>query len=171
MQKETTIETFEVHNDKSLKWKTIIALLLFIASAIRLSVLFISKDYWTNFKPSSILWLTLLPIVIIGVVYYSKYLYYDNQVQLKIDQTGIWTPTCKTWLWKDIWYFSTSNESNGKYRINFLEIKLKDGINDKKNSLLFPLDNYDKPKDEIRGIIEKYASLNNIQDLGDEIKD
>ena len=92
MQKETTTETLEVHNDKSLKWKTIIALLVLIFAAIGLSVLIISKDYWTNFKPSSILWLTLLPIVIIGIVYYSKYLYYNKQAQLKVDQNGIWTP-------------------------------------------------------------------------------
>ncbi len=58
-------------------------------------------------------------------------------MQIKIDQTGIWTPTYKTWLWKDIQYFSTSIERNGKYSINFLELILNDGINDKKNSLLF----------------------------------
>ena len=170
MQRETSIDTLEVYNQKSLKWKTIIALLLFIIAAIRLTILIISKDYWTNFKPASIFWLILLPLLVTGIFYYSKSLYYNKQVQLKIDQNGIWTPTCKTWFWKDIWYFSTSNESNGKYRINFLQIKLKDDVNDKKNSLLLPIDNYDKSKEEIRSIIEKYAALNNVQDLGDEIK-
>jgi len=31
------------------------------------------------------------------------------------------------------------------------------------------LDNYDKPKEQIRKFLERYAALNNIQDLGHEI--
>jgi hypothetical protein len=161
-------DSLEVRNYSSLKWKALIALIVCIATTAAIIIKFSSKDFWGYFKPSSMYYFYVLFIAIIGVIYLSRTLYYDKSIQLKIDREGIWTPTYKTWNWKDIEYFSTSTESNGVDPINFLEVRLKDGVNDEKNSLLFPLDNYDKSKKEIRSLIAKYARLNNVQDLGDE---
>ena len=171
MQKETELDSLEVRNYSSLKWKTIIALLLCAATLTSIIVQISSKNFWLHFKPSSMFYFVALSITTWGIIYYSQSLYYDKWIQLKIDKDGIWTTKYKTWLWNDIWYFSTSDEKDGNDRINFLEIKLKDGVNDERNSLLLPLDNYDKSKEEIRSILEKYAALNNVQDLGHEIVD
>lgn len=171
MQSQTDIESLEVRNYKSLKWFALFALILFIVIVISLVILFTSKDFWNNFQPYYLYLLTAgFPISIIAVIGYTRLLYYNKKIQLKIDKYGIWTPTNKTWLWKDIWYFYTTNEPDGSDRINFLIIKLKDGVNDEKNSLTLPLDNYDKSKKEIRTLLEKYAALNGVEDLGDDVK-
>jgi hypothetical protein len=49
-------------------------------------------------------------------------------------------------------------------------VKLKEDVHDGKDYLLFPLYNYNVPKEEIRAAIEKYAFLYGINDLGNEVK-
>ena len=169
MQKETDIESLIVRNYRSLKWKTLVALLLCVGTTISIIVQITSKSFWIHFKPLSVYYFTSLALMVLGIIYYSKSIYYDKWVQLKIDKEGIWTPKYKTWLWNDIWYFCTSDERDGDDRVNFLQIKLKDGMNDEKNSLLLPLDNYDKSKEEIRSIMEKYAALHDVKDLGNNV--
>ena len=170
MQRNTELESLEVRNYSSLKWKTLIVLLLFIAATISIIIQIASKDFWIHFKSSSVYYFIGLVIMIFGIIYYSKSLYYDKELQLKIDNEGIWTPKYKTWKWEDIWYFNTKDEFTGNGdRLNTLEVKLKEGTKNGKEYLLFPLDNYDKPKEQIRKILERYAALNNIQDLGHEI--
>jgi hypothetical protein len=170
MDTRTNAGSLEVRNYKSLKWKELIALAVCITTVALLIINFSSKDFWLHFKTSSTYYFIVLAIMTIGIIYFTRALYYDRWIQLKIDKDGIWTPKYKTWYWKDIEYFSTSNENDGGNSIHFLEVRLKDGVNDEKNSLLLPLDNYDKSKEEIRNLIAKYAGLNNVQDLGDETK-
>jgi len=169
MQKDFDIDSLEVRNYSSLKWKTLIALFLCVTTVTSIMIKIFSKNFWLNFKPSFIFYFVALAITVLGIIYYSKSLYYNKWIQLKIDKVGIWTPKYKTWHWKDIWYFNTSSEMIGNGRVNFLYIKLKDGVDDQNNSLTIPLDNYDKSKEDIRSFIEKFATIHGVQDLGDEV--
>ena len=66
--------------------------------------------------------------------------------------------------------FKYKQRRNGKYRLNFLQKILKDGINDNKNSMTFPLDDYDKSTAAFRTFKQKYAfSLDVIQDFGQTV--
>ena len=169
MQISTVVETIEARNYKSLKWKTLVVLLLFIPIAISITVQICSKNFWITFKPHYFYALIVLAVIIWGIIYYSKSLYHNKELQLKIDKNGIWTPKYKTWKWKDVWYFNTTDEYVGKgERLYTLEIKLKDGMNEGKDYLILPLDNYDIPKEEIRSALEKYAAQYDIKDLGHE---
>jgi hypothetical protein len=169
MQNMTVLDTLEVRNYKSLKWKTLIVLLLFITVAISGIIQIFSKNFWTAFKFYYVHALFLFAVIIWGIIYYSKSLYYDKELQLRIDKYGIWTPKYKTWDWKDIWYFNTTDEYVGKGdRLYTLEIKLKEGINEGRDYLILPLDNCDIPKEHIRSVLEKYAVMYGIKDLGHE---
>jgi|GEM_PF-2217595 len=170
MQKETQIQSLEVRNSKYIKWAIPFALLVSIVISIFIIKGILSKKFWLDFQPLSLGTFALLVALIWGIIYYSKSFYYEKQIQLKINKDGIMIINNQTLLWDDIWYFNTKDENMGRGgRLNTLEIKLKEGVDYKKDFFEFPLDNYDKSKEEIRSIIEYYAAIHDVKDLGHEI--
>lgn len=171
MTNSTDLYCLEVHNEKTLKWKRLLAIVLFSIAGISIIIQLFFNKFWASFRPLYLNAVWILGLVVYGIVHWSKSVFELNKVVLRIDKDGIWTPKYGLWQWPDIWYFNTIDENVGRgERINFLEVKLREGINDGKDYLLFSLDDYDVHKEQIRAAFEKYAALYGINDLGHKVK-
>jgi hypothetical protein len=97
------------------------------------------------------------------------YYYFDKRVKVRIDSEGVWSRRKGIVAWNDIWYFnSTICKMRSDGDIYKLHIRLKDTEekSDAEETLKFR--RMDKSFDEIRSVVEYYASKYNIEDLGHE---
>jgi hypothetical protein len=93
----------------------------------------------------------------------------DKRVKIRIDKDGIWSLKYGNVSWDDIWYFDTKvtvwrNDRSGRE----LHIRLKDTEDRLDKEEFLRLDKRNKSFEEIRAMIEYYATKYKIEDLGHE---
>jgi len=95
--------------------------------------------------------------------------YFDKRLKVRIDSSGIWSRKYGNLVWDDIWYFnSTVCKMRSDGDIYKLHVRLKDTENRLDKEVTLKFRRMDKGFDEIRGVVEYYASKYKIEDLGHE---
>jgi hypothetical protein len=110
-----------------------------------------------------------LPVILVFTGWPSFCLFYllDKRVKLRIDKNGIWSLKNGNIPWDDIWYFySTVYRMRNDGDVFKLHVRIKDTEDRQDKEILLRLHRMDKNFEEIRTVVENYATKYNIEDLG-----